>query len=193
MNPPCFFWFIWFGIISSLTATVDDSFPIGDPIPSSDLLFEVYSSPEGQAKDVHGQPYYYGEQIFVRLHGTKEKGVLLRQNSRWFDIKWAPHSHLLGLEDHWDGHSSRVYVYDICNGPGHPHFQARLVFISPNNDYDRQWFMEGWEPAQRKIRLRLEQRGNDAILGHEAWPSFLVAHRTFVIGTETVHDDTPND
>jgi len=126
------------------------------PIPSSDGHFEAHSTSEDLTPDAHGE--YYGEKLYVRVRGSKENGVLLRENSRYMEIQWGPQSHLLGIEDHWDGHSCGVYVYAISTEVRSGHIQYKLVFESPHNEYDRIWIIEGWDMPHHTIRLKCEGR-----------------------------------
>ena len=160
------------------------------PLQSPNHLFEVYTAPEGTDQDVNGASYDYGTKLYLRAAGSRAPGALLRENSRWMQAQWCPHSGLLGVEDHWDGHASQVYVYEVALSADRHSIVYKLVFHSLDNAYDRQWFIEGWEPSQRIIHLRLEQRGHDDLDFEKNWPKGLVTrHASYVIGTTALVDD----
>jgi hypothetical protein len=178
---------ILFVLLVTFVCHAADIFPESTPQHSSDGLFEVYQMPGGVGKDVRGKPYFAGTRLFLRGAGSRAQGALLRENDRWMDQQWCPGEHLLGIEDHWDGHQSDVYIYEMELSPDRT-IHYRLVFKSPWNDYDRSWSIEGWEPKSRAIRLKLDQGGNDGILGHEKWPLSLERHYTFRVGITPLID-----
>ena len=160
------------------------------PLQSPNHLFEVYTAPEGTDQDVNGASYDYGTKLYLRGAGTHVQGALLRENSRWMQAQWCPHTGLLGVEDHSDGHESQVYVYEVALSADRHGIVYKLVFHSPDNAYDRQWFIEGWEPSQRIIHLRLEQRNHDDLDFQKDWPKGLVIrHVSYAIGTTALVDD----
>ena len=130
--------------------------PIERALASPDETLVAYTTPQGIATDVNGKEYGYGTKLYVRLTGNAKDGVLLLNNDRWMAAQWGPHSHLLGIEDHSDGHISEVYVYEIeAHGIGSSPV-CKLVFRAPENGYDVKWFIEGWGMPHRTIRLRKE-------------------------------------
>ena len=173
---------IYLATVACGLAVAKNTDSVSIPIVSHDGLYETYSTPEGVMKDVNGNPYYYGEKVYVRRHGSNEKGLLLRENDRWMNIQWAPHSHLLGIGDNWDTHSSNVYVYSISLEAKSQHPQYKLVFQSPHNAYDVQWSMGGWDMRHRTIRLhcwgRYQPEGSG---GYEF-------DRSFPIGTRALRE-----
>jgi len=173
---------IQFATVACGLADAKDAYPVSIPVASPDGLYESYSKPEGVMKDVNGNPYYFGEKVYVRHRGSNEIGLLLRENDRWMDVHWAPHSHLLGIGDNWDTHSSNVYVYSISLEAKSQHLQYMLVFQSPHNAYDVQWSIDGWNMPHRKIRLhcwgRYQPEGSG---GYEF-------DRSFVIGTRALSE-----
>jgi hypothetical protein len=40
-------------------------------------------------------------------------------------------------------------VFEVRYSEDHRHVIYKLVFHSPNNAYDRQWFIEGWDGTDR--------------------------------------------
>ena len=160
------------------------------PLQSPNHLFEVYSAPEGTGRDANGVPYPYGTKLYLRGAGTHVQGALLRQNTRWMQAQWCPHTGLLGVEDHWDDHASQVYVYEVGLSQDRHNIVYKLVFHSPDNAYDRQWFIEGWDAAQRIIHLRLEQANHDDLDSQKSLPKGLVTrHLSYLIGTTALFDD----
>ena len=122
------------------------------PIVSSDSVFETHSTSEGTVSDINGNPVNFGEILYVRAHGTGEMGLPLHHTNRYLKVEWGPHSHLLAVEDHNDGHASEIYVYEISLEKGN--IQAKLVYHSPDNDYDVHWTIEGWDIVHRTILLQ---------------------------------------
>jgi hypothetical protein len=139
------------------------------PLFSPNGLFEVYWAPEGKAKDVNGNLYDYGTKLFLRRIGGRGQGVLLRENARWMAARWFPNSTLLGVEDHWDGHVSDVYVYEVTISADHQNVIEKQVFRSPESGYDLRWFIETWIPSKHTICLRREQRTHDGIDVPKSW------------------------
>jgi hypothetical protein len=156
---------------------------IDHPLLSPDGFLEVYWLPEGVSNDVNGKPYDYGTKLFLRPKGSRRDGILLRENSRWMAVQWSPNSTLLGVEDHWDGHASEVYVYEITLSPDRKMMIERQVFHSPENAYDLKWFIEGWNVPKRMILLRREQRTNDGLDVPKSWKDHAaVEHAAFPLG-----------
>jgi hypothetical protein len=176
MNRIC--WLVYFG--SSIFLLASTPGWTSKPVPSPDGLFEAHSTPENLTPDIHGD--FYGEKLYVRKCGSNENGVLLRENSRYMEIQWAPRSHLLGVEDHWDGHSCGVYVYAISTEIKSGHIQYKLVFQSPNNDYDRIWTIVGWDMRRRTIHLKCDRRYQPEGSGGYEFDRF------FVIGTRALSE-----
>ncbi len=172
-------------------ANGDSVLPTGKPLLSSDRIFEEISTPESSTLDVNGKPYYYGERVFVRRAGSNEPGVLLRENDRWMVLKWEPHSHLIAVEDNWDGHSSGVYVYAISLEAKSQRIQYRLVFKSPGNTYGVRWTFEGWGSHPRTLHLSCSVDRNDLDYFSKIseFPRNIDAYplrRTFTIGTRAL-------
>jgi len=165
-----------------------DQLPEGDAVRLPNKLVEFYSTPQGSGLDVHGKIFYAGERLYLRPAGSKCQGVLLRDNDRWLDVHWSPEGNFLGVENNWDTHECDVYIYEISLSPDRKTVNCKLVFFSPWNDVDRQWSIQGWHAKQRVVRLKLEQRGNDGIGGHEKWPRWLERNFAFPLGTRALID-----
>jgi hypothetical protein len=127
------------------------------PLRSPDKTLEAYSLPEGTSKDVHGVAFPYGIKLFVRQTGSGKPSVLVEENARWMAAQWAPHSNLLAVENHTDGHACRVDVYEFVLKGSPPSLECAAVFHSPDDDYDVKWYIEGWDPTRRVIRLRKDE------------------------------------
>lgn len=175
-------------LFASLSVQAADSKLEGIPVRSFDGEFEVYEMP-GWTEMEHGKLVGCGTKLYLRAAGSKLPGVLLRQNDRWMSEQWCPELHLLAVVDSWDTHQADVYVYEVSRVENRG-LNYKLVFKSPWNDRDRQWSVEGWEPKARAIRLKLEQRGDTTILGHENWPPYVERHVTLRIGTKPISDTT---
>ena len=93
--------------------------------------------------------------------------------------QWAPHSHLLGVEDHVDGHISTVCVFEISGVQDSPLPDCRLVFESPDSAYDVQWFIQGWDASRRIIHLRRDE----IVHAQNGKQSFISTKKSFVMGT----------
>jgi hypothetical protein len=131
-------------------------------------------------EDVNGHVEGCGTKLFIRLRDQKGSGDLLRENGRWIAAKWSPDSNFIGVEDHWDGHASEVYVYKVTASAEH-RFNVRLVFHTPENAYDLQWYIERWG-EDGALHLRRAQRTNDGIDVPSSWKSHApVEHVTFKI------------
>jgi hypothetical protein len=142
--------------MASLPLSAKDLDAIKGSLPSPDGTVIAFKSPQGYATDVHGQKYAYGTKLYVRNAGGSKDGELLLTNDRWMAAQWGPHSHLLGIEDHSDGHVSEVYVYEVTASRTASPPVCKLVFHSPENRYDVKWLIEGWDIPRRTIRLRKE-------------------------------------
>jgi hypothetical protein len=115
-----------------------------------------------------------GMKLFLRPTGSRDIGVLLRQNNRWIDAKWSPDSDFLAVIDHLDGHISDVYVF----GVGRADAAATLLYHTPDlHRYDVQWEVTGWDVSRREVVLDKEVK-------HETPGS--ITHEKIVarIGTE---------
>jgi hypothetical protein len=172
----------------SFFAFGDDLDSIDGPLLSPDGTLEVYKLPEGTSKDVNGNDLPYGTKLFVRRRGSSRPGILLLENARWMAAQWAPRSNLLGVENHWDGHASQVYVYELSVKGGSQPVEPKLVFRSPDNGYDVKWFIEGWDVSHRIIRLRKDAyvhpkdgSGQEDFSENRGSTSL---HHSFVIGTK---------
>jgi hypothetical protein len=162
-------------------AAAEDLGAVDQPVPSPNGLFEVYRLPEGTDKDVNGKIYGYGTKLFVRLGHSQSQGILLRENTRWMAAQWSPDSNLIGVEDHWDGHASQIYVYKVTASADRK-ATVQQVFHTPENAYDLQWYIEGWGPSKNLLHLRRDQRTNDGIEAPASWKGHAsIEHVTFKI------------
>jgi hypothetical protein len=171
-------------VFSDFHAIGDDLDAINHSCLSPNGHFEVYRLPEGTGKDANDSLYDYGTKLFLRLCGSKKIGILLRENSRWMAALWSPDSRYLGIEDHWDGHGSNVYVYEVGLSEDRRSVTTKMVFQSPEqNAYDLKWFIEGWDPSSHMIHLCREQRANDGMEVPKSWAHHrAIEHLSFVIG-----------
>jgi hypothetical protein len=104
--------------------------------------FEAYTTAANQDGN--------GMKLLLRPAGSRDTGVLLRQNNRWIDAKWSPDSDFLAVIDHLDGHISDVYVF----GVGGADAAATLLYHTPDlHRYDVQWEVTGWNVARREVIL----------------------------------------
>jgi hypothetical protein len=166
----------------SFFAFGDDLEPLRGPLLSPDGTLEVYELPEGMNKDVNGHDVPYGTKLFIRRHGLNSPGILLLENARWMAAQWAPHSHLLGVENHTDSHASQVDVYEPRVQDGSQSLECKLVFRSPDNGYDIMWFIESWDVTHRIIHLGKDEIVLSKDFSHNL--GFTSTHHTFVIGTK---------
>jgi hypothetical protein len=174
----------------SLPLFAKDLYPIKGSLPSPDGTLVAYATPQGTATDVNGKKYAYGTKLYVRMAGTAKDGTLLLNNDRWMAAQWGPHSRLLGVEDHTDGHISEVYVYEVAAGGTGSKPACTLVFQAPGNGYDVQWFIEGWDMPHRTIRLRKEWIRHPVDSAGKIDFSYKLGGntevRSFVIGTKSI-------
>ena len=114
--------------------------------------YERFVSPNGkfEAYTIAANQDGTGMKLFLRPAGSRDTGLLLRQNNRWIDAKWSPDSDFLAVIDHLDGHISDVYVF----GVGGADAAATLLYHTPDlHRYDVQWEVAGWNVARREVIL----------------------------------------
>jgi hypothetical protein len=174
-----------FVLTAAFFASGKDLDSLDAPLLSPNGILEVYRVPEGVDKDANGKEESYGTKLFIRKSGSKRSGILLRENARWMAAQWAPHSNLLGIEDHRDGHVSEVYIYEVNLESNSQLPECTLVFHAPNNGYDVQWFIEGWDTVRHIVHLRREEiRHLKSASGEEDFSSNqgrVLSHHSYVI------------
>jgi len=137
-------------------AAAEDLDPVWESVASPNGLFEIYRLPDNMAENVNGKVVGYGTKLFLRKRGDSGQGILLRENGRWMGALWSPDSGLFAIEDYWDSHSSRIFVFKVALSTK-GRVSSRLVFRSPENAYGLRWLIEGWEPGNDLLHLRMVQ------------------------------------
>ena len=116
------------------------------------LANEQFASPNGEfeAYTTAANQDGTGRKLFLRPAGSRDTGVLLRQNNRWIDAKWSPNSAFLAVIDHLDGHISDVYVFGVGADDAAP----TLLYHTPDlHTFDVRWDVSGWHVLRREIVL----------------------------------------